>query len=353
MPNRVKISKRITILLLSVLVCLLSCVPLSVSCDDSGDRSITLICRKDDRILTGMNWRLYKVGERSGSGIVLTGDFAGYQIDTSKITEENVEQIAKTIASYAVVYGISPIGNGETDIDGELTFGGLSNGVYLAVGRTLQVGNAFYVPSTLLLEANDTDVTFSYDAYPKFAYITLSSSVASYTVRKVWINDTSESIANPSYVTVDLYRNDEIFDTVTLNEENNWEYHWNDLEPINDWYVVERDIPVDYTVIIDFDRNQYLIKNSYDPTFTPGTTTTVTTDITTTTDIGGHTTLKTTITSTATTTNKTTVSPPTTTKELPPLIQTGQLWWPVIPLAIGGILLLSLGLLIKSKKDNK
>lgn len=342
----------IAVFLLSLLVCLLSCVPLSVSCDDSGERSINLICRKDDTILTGMKWRLYKVGERSGSGIVLTGAFAGYQIDTSNITEENVEQIAKTIASYAVVDGVAPVSSGETNKDGELTFSGLSKGVYLAVGRTLQVDKTFYVPSTLLLEANDSDVTFSYDAYPKFAYITLSSVVDSYTVKKVWINDTPESIPHPTYVTVDLYRNDKIYDTVTLNEENNWEYRWNDLEPINDWYVVERHIPVDYTVLIDFNSNQYLIKNSYDPTFTPGTTTTVTGTALTTTALDEKTTIKTTATSTATT--KTTAqTPQTTTKELPPLIQTGQLWWPVIPLAIGGILLLTLGLLIKSKKDNK
>ena len=348
MPDAIKAFKRFAVFILSALICVIFCVPFAVSSDDSETRTIKLICRKDDTILTGMMWRLYKVGERSDNGIILTGDFADYRIDTSIITEENVEQIAKTIASYAVVDGISPVGNGKTDTSGELSFNGLSKGVYLAVGKTLQVDDTFYMPSTLLLEANESDVTFSYDAYPKFAYITLSNTVDSYTVRKVWIDDTADSTARPTYVTVDLYRNDKIYDTVTLNEENNWEYRWNDLEPINDWYVVERYIPVNYTVIIDFDSNQYLIKNSYKPTDITGTSVTATG--TTTTSSRGQ---GTNITATATATATNTAQTQTTTKALPPLIQTGQPWWPVIPLVAGGILLLALGLLMKSKKDDK
>ena len=349
MPISRKIFTRFTVMLFSVILCLSFCIPLAVNCDDSAARSIKLICRKDDTILTGMKWRIYKVGERSDKGIVLTGDFAGYQIDTSDITEENVEQIAKTIGCYAVVDGISPVSSGETDKNGELTFSGLSKGVYLAVGKTLQVENTFYVPSTLLLEANDSDVIFSYDAYPKFSYITLSNTVDSYTVKKVWLNDTADSIARPTYITVDLFRNDEIFDTVTLNEENNWEYRWNDLEPVNDWYVVERIIPTNYTVIIDYNSSQYLIKNSYTPPVTTGTSTT---SDTTTTASASETTITTKLTGTSKT-NTTTKMQQTTTKILPPLAQTGQLWWPVIPLVAGGLILITLGILIKGKKDKE
>ncbi|MCR5599461.1 MAG: Cna B-type domain-containing protein [Ruminococcus sp.] len=326
-------------------------IPLSGAVGAGNDRSVTLICRKDNTILTGMKWKLYRVGERSGSGFALTGNFAGYPIDINEINEENVSEKAKTLESYAVADGIAPVGSGETDENGELKFSGLSKGIYLAVGRTLQVGNTYYVPSSLLLEADDSDISFSYDAYPKFAYATLGGSVGSYTVRKVWINDSAENTARPSYVTVDLFRNDELYDTVVLNEENNWEHRWIDLEPINDWYVVEREIPVGYNVIIDFNSTQYLIKNSYNPKDTTTTTTTLTSGTTTTTSSATDQTTLTYTTATGTYTNVT--SPPTTTVKLPPLTQTGQLWWPIVPLGAGGILLISLGTLIRTKKEDK
>ena len=334
---------RFTVSLLSLLMCLSMCLPFSGSCESSGQSSITLICRKDETILTGMQWKLYRIGERSGDGFVLTGDFADYPIDMSSITEENVEQMAKTIESYAVADKIAPTGSGETDGNGELTFGGLSKGLYLAAGKTLQVGNKYYVPSSLLLEADESNVTFSYNAYPKFFYATLGNTVGAYTVRKVWVNDSPDNVAHPSYVTVDLFCNGELHDTVTLNEDNNWEYRWRKLDPTNNWHVAERDIPAGYTVMIDFNSTQYLIKNSYKPTVPPTTSTTTTTitGITTTT-----TTTVTVITQTAVT------KPPTTTSALPPLAQTGQLWWPVLPLSAGGLVLISLGTLIKTKKDD-
>ena len=338
----------------SVFLVILMLMPFSGICDTENNRSITLICRKDSTILTGMKWKLYRVGVRTDSGFALSGDFASYPIDFNEITEENVAQKSKTLESYAVADGLAPIGKGETDKNGELRFSGLSSGIYLAVGRILRVGNTYYVPSSLLLEADDTDVSFSYDVYPKFSYATLGGSVGSYTVKKVWINDTPESIAHPTYVTVDLFRNEELYDTVVLNEENNWIHQWKDLEPINDWHVVERDIPVDYDVIIDFNSTQDLIKNSYkQKDMTPATTTvsTGTTTVTSTsTDIGQTT--KTSTTATATTITAVT-KPPVTTVKLPPLVQTGQLWWPVLPLGAGGILLISLGSLIKSKKEDK
>ena len=332
---------RFTVSLLSLFICLSMCLPFCGSCESYAESSITLICRKDETILTGMQWKLYKIGERSGDSFVLTGDFAGYPIDISSITEENVEQMAKTIESFAVADKIAPIRSGETNENGELTFAGLNNGLYLAAGKTLQVGNTYYVPSSLLLEADESSVTFSYNAYPKFFYATLGNTVGAYTVRKVWVNDSPDSIAHPSYVTVDLFCNGELHDTVILNEENNWEHRWKDTDPINNWHVAEREIPAEYTVMIDFNSTQYLIKNSYKSTIPPTTSTTTTiTDITTTT-------------TTSTVITQTTVTkPPTTTSALPPLAQTGQLWWPVIPLSAGGLVLISLGTLIKTKKDD-
>lgn len=345
MQAKQKMFSRFGIILLALLMCLSFCIPYQSIAESDQLHWINLICRKDDIILKGMKWNLYRIGERNGDKIILTGSFSDYPIDMSVLSDENVELKAKTLEGYAVADGIAPVTSGETNESGELSFDSLSRGIYLAVGSNLSIDYTLYVPSSLILEVSDSDVSFSYDAFPKFMYATLSSELISYTVKKVWINDTPESIPLPTSVTVELFRNSELYDTVILNEENNWEHRWNDLDNSNRWHVVERNIPVNYTVLIDYNSTQYLIKNSYSPTDTSSTVTGIVTS-TTTTDVS--------TTKLINTSTKTTVTPPpATVTTLPPIAQTGQLWWPVIVFVAAGLLLIIIGLAIKNKKDNE
>ena len=143
----------------------------------------------------------------------------------------------------------------------------------------------------------------------------------------------------PVYVTVDLFKNGELFDTVTLNEENNWQFFWDELDPEAEWRVAEREIPVKYDVIVDYNSTQYLIKNTYNPSRKTG---------------GGTATQTTTTTSTTTSvTSTTTTTAPVTTTTTPKLPQTGQLWWPVVPLAAGGVVMLVLGVSLPKKKEDE
>lgn len=354
MPSKNKMISSISVLLMSILLCISACLPLSANCDDEQIRQITLICRNENVTLQGMHWDLYRIGERSGDNVVLTGDFAGYPIEMKDLNEDNVEQKAKTLESYTVADKIKPIASDETNTDGELTFSGLSSGVYLAVGKNLSIGSTVYVPSSLILEAENDDISFSYDAFPKFMYATLGSEVNSYTVKKVWINDTNQSVPQPTEVTVDLYKNGDIFDTVTLSDKNKWTHSWTDLDSFNRWHVVERNIPVNYKVIIDYNSTQYLIKNSYIPDDTSSSTTTAATS-TATSVVSTMTTAsdQTSSTSPSSTTTRPKTIPPTTVTTLPPLAQTGQLWWPVVVMTAAGILFICFGILLRRKKDDE
>ncbi len=316
---------------LAPLLCILSVISLlagfgTVSSRAVGNKSITLICRSEETTLVGMEWNLYQVGERNtnADGFTLTGDFADYPVQLDDITEENYEILGKTLESYAVADAIAPLAAGKTDENGELQFSQLEPGLYLAAGKVLQVGYYFYVPMALLLEVSDEGTVFDYDAYPKYWYALCSNEILRYTVQKVWVDYDDAAVARPVDVTVDLFRNGELYDTVTLNEENAWEYRWEDLQDGCVWHVVERNIAVDYAVSIDFNQTQYLIKNTYvDPAVT--TTTSITTTQTT------STTLMTTATDDS---------------NLP---QTGQLWWPLIPLIAGGVILEIVGLKLKAR----
>lgn len=350
-------------------------LPLSASA--AGDKSMTLSCVKDDVVLDGMNWKIYRVGERDGGDFVLTGSFAAYPVDLRDMSAENVIAAAQTLESYSIADGIQPLATGVTDANGKVVFSGLENGLYLAVGKRLRKDPYTYISTPLLLEISDKDQSFSFDAYPKIVRATLSSEATSHTVKKVWLDYDNNFEARPTYVTVDLFRDEELFDTVTLNEENNWEHKWVSLDSDHEWRVVERKIPVNYIVRIEYNETQYLILNrhidimDWDEVTRTTTTTTVTTppavitgsetettSVSTQTDIQHGTT--TTTSALVSTTSPPTTLPPSTTP--PPqsaytgggkskLPQTGQLWWPVAPLGLGGTLMVLTGIMVKPKKD--
>ena len=68
------------IIVLSVLSLI---IPRSAGAENQNNnsKSLTLVCVSDDTILSGMEWKLYKVGERinSNRNFTQTGDFASFQ----------------------------------------------------------------------------------------------------------------------------------------------------------------------------------------------------------------------------------------------------------------------------------
>lgn len=288
----------------------------------AADKTITLICRQDGTILSGMEWKLYRVGERDGTEIEFVPALSGYSMDLGDLSPDTVDTAAKTVESYITAAGVQPIAQGKTDPAGELAFGGLDNGLYLADGKNLQVGETCYFPSTMLIEIKDADASIDYDAYPKFYFTLLSGDEKKLTVKKVWADDDNRYQKRPGSLTVDLYRNGALEKTATLNEENNWTYSWAALDDDAEWTVAEREIPVPYKVMIDYNSTQFVIQNSYSETAE------------TTAPAGTGTTAVTTVTTTQTT----------------KLVQTGQLWWPVLPLSLGGVLLVGAGISMRARK---
>ncbi len=299
------------------------------------EKSITLICRQDETILCGMQWKLYKIGAREETKINFVPELANYSMDLGDLSAQVVDTAAKTLESYVIASGLPMLSQGRTDENGELKFENLDNGLYLAVGNYMQVDQIVYFPSTLLLEINDNDASFSYDAFPKFYAENLSSSSVAYMVKKVWLDDDDANQKRPVNVTIDLYEDGVLRDTVTLSEENEWKYRWEALRNESKWVAVEREIPVNYKVMIDYNSRQYLIRNSYQET-TEVTTTATTVSI-------------------QTTTVTTVPTAPVTTTTTDKLIQTGQLWWPVLPLSLGGMVLIGAGISMKNgkKKDEE
>jgi len=63
------------------------------------------------------------------------------------------------------------------------------------------------------------------------------------TVRKVWVDD---GIGRPASIKVNLLRDGEVYETITLSERNNWVYTWDKLDYRYEWEVEEDEVPEGY-----------------------------------------------------------------------------------------------------------
>ncbi len=270
--------------------------------------TLTLICKRADTILTGMNWDIYYIGQRSGDGYNLEGAFSGYPVTMDVHSTDSMVNAAVTLENYAIVDKIPLSFSGYIDEQGYLTFSGLSSGLYLVSGHVFNIDEVFYQPSPVLveidLERDDPDIDLI--VYPKIRYALLSEINMNNTVKKLWLD--SKQSHDP--LDIEIYKNGDLYKAVTLSEENEWSYSWEATEYAQ-WRVKEVTVPTDYSVNYYSDNGKFVIENTFFGVEPPTETTT-------------------------------TVPPP-------PVPQTGQLWWPVILMGSLGAVLIVVGLRIKIK----
>ena len=302
--------KKISVLFSAVVIFILSCF--SVAAKTNTSATMTLICKKDNTILTGMNWDIYYIGQRTENTYTLEGAFADYPVSIDATSTDSMVNAAATLENYAVVDHIPYTNAGIIDADGYLKFTGLASGLYLVSGNVFNQGVVFYQPTPVLVEINlefekpDIDLI----VYPKIKYALLSEIDMNNIVKKLWID--SKETHEP--IDVDIYKNGDFYESVTLSEENKWSYNWTATEYAQ-WRVREVNAPPEYSVNYKSDNGKFIIENTFhgvEPT-----------------------------------TVVTTTAPPTV------LPQTGQMWWPVFVLGFGGIILIIIGLSVKGKKRSK
>ena len=349
--------------------------------------SLTLWCVKDEDIVVGMHWQIYRVGHREADDYVFEGDFENYRATLGDQSKPMLEWDTDTVAAAgealkykAIVDKIEPDDDDYTNGAGAVAFSGLENGLYLVWGDILKVGDTTYIPSAIFFEVNGEENLLN--AYPKIVLRTLNAGFANYSVRKVWQNDEDQPWNRGVSITVERYRDNEYYDEIALSDANDWKYEWEDSDD-HTWFVYEKIIPAGYTVSYKENHTQYLIINTFegftdDSSMTDIQTTKVTddnhTDVNTTTTkstddnhtettslnttaenttderntTGDRNTTKST---TRTTTSTQTTTVQTSADEKAP--QTGQLWWPVPGMAAGGLLLFGMGLKITKKDDDE
>ena len=81
---------------------------------------------------------------------------------------------------------------------------------------------------------------------------------------KLW-EDASYEENRPEQITVELLKNGEVYDTVTLDAQNGWTYRWESLNAASQWSIREIDVPENYTAEVREEGNVFLLTNTYNP----------------------------------------------------------------------------------------
>ena len=231
---------------------------------------LTLSYSSNGKTFPEMPVKLYKIADVSAdyqytltplfaaSGLILNG------IQT--IGEWNV--VRTTLEAHILAHSIAPDHTAVTDQAGQVCFEALTPGLYLATTKQITQDNWAYAFDSALvaLPGLGDDGLWQYQVAVATKSAILppddTGSEAEYKVTKLWKND-KQGAHRPQSVTVEIFRNGESYQTVTLSEENHWAYTWKAKESSATWNVVERNIPSGYTVTAEKRGTSFILTNTF------------------------------------------------------------------------------------------
>ena len=304
--------KRILPLIFCILLLLTAAMPAFAA--ETG--SVTVLFNHENQPVTGAAFDIYKAAEWDGNGYTLIAPFSGYPVQMpNDANSEDWKTIASTLTAYMARDEIAPSASGKTDDSGKFCFEGLTDGLYLLVGSSVESGDMRLFPQPMLVAVpfTATNGEKNYDVVTEPKYEARKTTEETVTLRalKIWKDDGNEE-KRPQDITVQLLCDGKNYDEQKLSAANNWSYTWEGLDAAHDWQLAEKEVPEDYTVTIT----------------------------------------KQGITFTVTNTNDNPPPPPPSTPDEPTLPQTGLLWWPVPVMAGIGAVTLFFGIfLLLRKKD--
>lgn len=348
--------KKLIIFILSF-VLLWACFDFQTAAADG--QYLTVHYTDEGEALQDVRFHIYRLGDVNGNKIIPDSVFSFYSVDFDISTAEKQSSLAHTLSAYILRDDIIPLSSDTTDIYGNADFDsfGFESGAYIVMADKHRQSDCTYFcePVIVVLPYGEEDrVTLN----PKFVSVpddTETISV-SYRVLKSWLDENGEK--RPVEIEVELLRDGEIYDTVVLDEENNWRYQWDNLSVFYHWTVTEKRVEGGYVVSLSQYGKILLLTNSVYESYgekpdVPEETTTAPTQTTNleeatkpgettnpeeTTKLG-----ETTQPTKPTQTTKPGTTEPDDTEKEPQLPQTGSLRWPVPYLALIGVFLLIVG----------
>lgn len=257
--------KRLLLLLLLLALLVQPATANAAMLDTNQKCTLNVHYSRDGHTFSGVHTRIYRVARASTDGsFALVPPYSTLGINIYGIrSQREWKDIAATLKSHIVSQQIQAPYTVASDRNGVASFSDLPTGLYLVLGNTAESDSGVYIFEDFMvyLPTPQPNNTFDYDmdVHPKPAQYTPKTE---YTVTKLW-KDSAFKSQRPTSVTVEIYKDGHLYDTVTLNSENNWTYTWR-INPDNDgeWTVAETNVPSTYKVSVSSSDNIFTITNT-------------------------------------------------------------------------------------------
>ena len=199
--------------------------------------------------LVGVQFRIYQIAEVDAYGeLTVASPFDRYPIRLDGNTEEDWLVLGSTLEGYILRDEIPASDWGETDEQGRVEFPNqteyLEQGLYLVMGqRHVQAGAEYEMQPFLVLLPTMDEITneWNYVVTVRPKFIKRNPDEDDETVKrsvlKIW-ECSCETPCHPDQIEVQLLRDGEVYETVILNDENDWSYSWEDLDASYEWQIV-------------------------------------------------------------------------------------------------------------------
>lgn len=235
--------------------------------------SLTVSYCCGDTAFSGVQVKLYRIAEVSADfRYTLTQDFKSSGLSLNGIRssgEWNV--VSSTLEAYIIAYNIAPQFTSITNEEGQVSFGSLNTGMYLAtVDQTEQDGVLCRFDSALIaLPGLMADGRWQYEVSANAKGEVLppvdSDEEVELKVLKLWRGDEGRN-DRPKSVEVEIFCDGNSYKTVILSEENHWSYSWSAMDDGSRWAVVERNVPNGYTMTVEERESAFVLTNTRIPT---------------------------------------------------------------------------------------
>lgn len=259
--------KKIFVFLITAVLLLQMTVNVVLADTPVQDSKLTVVYGANDVCFDGLDVSIYRVADiGADNSYTLCGDFAYYPVNVKVVrTQEEWRTIATTLTAYIVADGISATATATTDENGEVSFDGLTKGLYLVSGVQCEKNDMVYVFESFFssLPRPDENGVAQYDvkAVPKYTSYVPEPDEIEYKVTKQWKDDSSDK--RPVSVEVEIYDDGELVYTEILSSDNNWCFTWKGVDDGSKWTVVERNINEGYTVTVTNEGASFVITNAY------------------------------------------------------------------------------------------